>query len=63
MPAGELKSLTPEKLANIDLVITSYGTLLRIPWLSTTLWDLAVLDEARATKVYGFFFSCRIVSP
>ena len=53
MPAGELKSLMPEKLANIDLVITSYGSLLRIPWLSTTSWDLAVLDEAQAIKNPG----------
>jgi non-specific serine/threonine protein kinase len=50
MPADELKSLTPEKLAGVDLVITSYGSLLRIPWLATTSWHLAVLDEAQAIK-------------
>jgi hypothetical protein len=50
MPADELKSLTPEKLAGVDLVITSYGSLLRIPWLATTSWNLAVLDEAQAIK-------------
>jgi non-specific serine/threonine protein kinase len=53
LPAGELKSLMPEKLSTIDLVITSYGSLLRIPWLSTTSWDLAVLDEAQAIKNPG----------
>jgi non-specific serine/threonine protein kinase len=50
MPADELKSLPPEKLAAVDLVITSYGSLLRIPWLATTSWHLAVLDEAQAIK-------------
>jgi len=45
-----LKSLAPEKLAGVDLVITSYGSLLRIPWLATTAWRLAVLDEAQAIK-------------
>jgi non-specific serine/threonine protein kinase len=50
MPAEELKSLTPETLADVDLVITSYGSLLRIPWLATTSWNLAVLDEAQAIK-------------
>jgi len=50
MPADELKSLAPEKLAGIDLVITSYGSLLRIPWLATTSWQLLVLDEAQAIK-------------
>ena len=50
MPAEDLKSLSPEKLADVDLVITSYGSLLRIPWLATTSWNLAVLDEAQAIK-------------
>jgi len=31
-------------------VITSYGSLLRIPWLETTSWHLVVLDEAQAIK-------------
>ena len=50
MPADELKSLAPDKLAPVDLVITSYGFLLRIPWLQATSWDLVVLDEAQAIK-------------
>ena len=53
MPASELKSLNQEKLETIDLVITSYGSLLRVPWLSTTSWDLAVLDEAQVIKNPG----------
>ncbi|MBI3982066.1 MAG: DEAD/DEAH box helicase [Gemmatimonadetes bacterium] len=50
MPAAELASLAPDKLATVDLVITSYGSLLRMPWLATTAWDLAILDEAQAIK-------------
>jgi SNF2-related domain/SNF2 Helicase protein/Helicase conserved C-terminal domain len=48
-PAG-LKELTPEALADVDLVITSYGALLRYPWLSSTPWRIAVIDEAQAIK-------------
>ena len=53
MPADELKALAPEKLATADLVITSFGSLLRIPWLATAAWRLAVLDEAQAIKNPG----------
>jgi non-specific serine/threonine protein kinase len=48
-----LKSLAPEKIADVDLVITSYGSLLRIPWLAAVAWRLAVLDEAQAIKNPG----------
>ncbi|MEW6746739.1 MAG: DEAD/DEAH box helicase [Planctomycetota bacterium] len=50
MPAEELKSLPPEKLSGVDLVITSYGSLLRIPWLASTAWHFVILDEAQAIK-------------
>jgi non-specific serine/threonine protein kinase len=50
MPGDELKTLEPKRLAGVDLVITSYGSLLRIPWLATTSWRFAVLDEAQAIK-------------
>jgi non-specific serine/threonine protein kinase len=53
MPAGDLASLAPDSVADVDLVITSYGSLLRIPWLATTEWNLAVLDEAQAIKNPG----------
>jgi len=53
MPAEELASLAPATLAGADLVITSYGLLLRIPWLASTSWHLAVLDEAQAIKNPG----------
>ena len=36
--------------ADLDLVITSYGFLMRSPWLTTAAWRLVVLDEAQAIK-------------
>jgi superfamily II DNA or RNA helicase len=53
MPAVELKKLSAERLGDTDLVITSYGSLLRIPWLAETTWRLAILDEAQAIKNPG----------
>jgi SNF2 family DNA or RNA helicase len=53
MPAAELKALSAEGLEGTDLVITSYGSLLRIPWLAETPWRLAILDEAQAIKNPG----------
>jgi non-specific serine/threonine protein kinase len=53
IPADELKSLAPGKLEGVDLVITSYGSLLRIPWIENTSWQYAVLDEAQAIKNPG----------
>jgi non-specific serine/threonine protein kinase len=50
MTADDLKSVDQKRLEGIDLIITSYGSLLRIPWLATTAWRLAVLDEAQAIK-------------
>ena len=50
MPAAELKALDAARLRDIDLVITSYGSLLRVPGLAEIPWRLAVLDEAQAIK-------------
>ena len=50
LPAAELKTLDPARLRDTDLVITSYGRLLRVPWLAEVPWRLAVLDEAQAIK-------------
>jgi non-specific serine/threonine protein kinase len=50
MPASELKALDADRLAQFDLVITSYGTLLRLPCLKDTPWRLVVIDEAQAIK-------------
>jgi hypothetical protein len=53
MSGDELTALDDQRLAAADLVITSYGTLLRCPWLVSTPWRLAVLDEAQAIKNPG----------
>ncbi|MCU7858840.1 MAG: DEAD/DEAH box helicase [Candidatus Thiodiazotropha sp. (ex Lucinoma kastoroae)] len=37
-------------LHNIDLVLTTYGTLMRQDWLQQQAWQLLVLDEAQAIK-------------
>jgi superfamily II DNA or RNA helicase len=50
MPAEKLKIDSEVDLADVDLVITSYGFLARLPWLTTASWRLAVLDEAQAIK-------------
>jgi non-specific serine/threonine protein kinase len=50
MAAADLKALAPERLREVDLVITSYGSLLRMPWIAEASWQLVVLDEAQAIK-------------
>jgi superfamily II DNA or RNA helicase len=51
--AEDLKAMTSETLAAVDLVITSYGALLRYDWLSSTQWRVLVIDEAQAIKNPG----------
>jgi non-specific serine/threonine protein kinase len=53
MPAAQLAAARAPDLAGIDLVITSYGTLSRAPWLGATPWGFAILDEAQAIKNPG----------
>jgi len=53
MPATDLRALDAERLSDVDLVITSYGTLLRLPALADVQWRLAVVDEAQAIKNPG----------
>ena len=50
MTAEEVKQFKPEQTAELDLAITSYGTLLRMPALAATTWRLVILDEAQAIK-------------
>jgi superfamily II DNA or RNA helicase len=50
LPAADLKTLGPDRLQDVDLVITSYGSLLRVPWIADVAWRLVVLDEAQAIK-------------
>ena len=50
MTADELKQLANDGIAALDLAITSYGSLLRIPALGEASWRFVVLDEAQAIK-------------
>jgi len=50
MPPTDMRTLTEERLDGVDLVITSYGTLLRLPALAELQWRLVVVDEAQAIK-------------
>ena len=51
-PAKELAA-TPARLGALDLVITTYGTVARLPWLAAVDWDTVILDEAQAIKNPG----------
>lgn len=51
--AADLKAMASETLTDVDLVITSFGALLRYEWLSSTSWRVAVIDEAQAIKNPG----------
>jgi len=42
-----------DRLAEIDLCLTSYGSLLRLPWIASADWHLVVIDEAQAIKNPG----------
>jgi hypothetical protein len=53
MTSAELKALDRDRISGVDLVITSYGSLLRVPALLATPWCLAILDEAQAIKTPG----------
>jgi non-specific serine/threonine protein kinase len=50
LAADELKAFDTARLGDIDLVITSYGSLLRVPWMAEVNWRVAALDEAQAIK-------------
>src|SRR5262249_20153778 len=48
--AEKLTNLGASDLADVDLIITRYGFLARLPSLTATPWQLTVLDEAQAIK-------------
>ena len=50
MPADQLKAFAAKQASDYDLVITSYGSLLRIPVFAETDWRFVILDEAQAIK-------------
>ena len=53
IPSKELAALTPERLVGVDVVVTSYGTVARMPWMAAIPWSLIVLDEAQSIKNPG----------
>ena len=50
---GPIPSLSPEKLAGQDLVITTYGLAQRTAWIQQNNWNYVILDEAQAIKNPG----------
>lgn len=52
-PVKELKALTEKELDGADVVVTTYGTAARLPWVSERRWRCLVLDEAQAIKNPG----------
>jgi superfamily II DNA or RNA helicase len=53
MTAAQVKDFSADAAAGLDLAITSYGALLRIPALAETAWRFVILDEAQAIKNPG----------
>jgi len=53
LPAATLRGLDAESVGEVDLVVTSYATLLRLPALARMRWRLLVADEAQALKNPG----------
>jgi non-specific serine/threonine protein kinase len=50
MTPDEFKGLAADRFSGLDLAITSYGSLLRMPVLGEIPWRFVVLDEAQAIK-------------
>ncbi len=48
--ALEAMAVKPQALQEADLVLTTYGTLMRQEWLHDEAWQLLILDEAQAIK-------------
>ena len=50
MPSTKLKALSRAEIEDTDLVLVTYGGLLRYDWLTQMTWDTVILDEAQAIK-------------
>jgi non-specific serine/threonine protein kinase len=50
MPVDALKTVDEARLHETDLVITTYGSVRTLPWISSLGWNLIVVDEAQAIK-------------
>ncbi len=54
MPKNLLENACSDQdLKKTDVVLTTYGMLLRLPWLKDLFWDLIIIDEAQAIKNPG----------
>ena len=49
MSAAEIEG-AGERLSDVDVVVTTYGSLLRVRWIAEHRWGTVVLDEAQAIK-------------
>ena len=49
----ELRTIDANRVQDTDLVITSYGSIVRVPELLKIPWQLAIIDEAQAIKNPG----------
>jgi superfamily II DNA or RNA helicase len=49
-PSAGVDLAKPPALAELDAVVTTYGSVLRAPWVLEHAWSLVVLDEAQAIK-------------
>jgi non-specific serine/threonine protein kinase len=50
MSAAEIADAPASALPEADVVLTTYGTAARVPWIAERAWGLVVLDEAQAIK-------------
>ncbi len=53
LPSRQIKALPPAEVEAHDVVITTYGTAMRTPWMQEFPWRCVVLDEAQAIKNPG----------
>ena len=49
-PPAELKQLEAAEVDAHHVVLTTYGTAIRLPWIADRAWRALVLDEAQAIK-------------
>ena len=53
LPSHRIKALEAPEVGAHHLVITTYGTVLRTPWMREYPWRMVALDEAQAIKNPG----------
>ncbi len=53
IPSRKLRALPASEIEAHDVVITTYGTALRTPWMQERSWRILGLDEAQAIKNPG----------